>query len=118
MICNRVLRGLIELLILCLLSKGEAHGYKLLKELARLTGRTVSVGTLYPMLYRLEAEGLVRSFRVERDDGRTVRIYRITERGLRELERIRQVFSSQLRWLFEELLQHPSAAEAPESPTA
>lgn len=53
------------------------------QELSR-PGHTISPGTLYPMLHRLEATGLLTG----RDgllDGRRVRRYAITDAGRQEL---------------------------------
>ncbi len=54
-------RGSIELIVLHLLEPGEAYGYEIATKLAeRSNGAlTVTDGTLYPVLYRLEKAGFV-----------------------------------------------------------
>ena len=60
------------------------HGADLMRELAR-HGHDIGPGTLYPMLHRLERDGLVRSeSRVV--EGRRRKEYRLTARGSEELE--------------------------------
>lgn len=56
-------KGVLELLVLECVSKGPTYGYALLTELKeRANGFfTLKEGTLYPILYRLEDEGLIRS---------------------------------------------------------
>jgi PadR family transcriptional regulator, regulatory protein PadR len=60
-----------------------------LEELGRL-GHGVSYGTLYPALHRMEEDGLLeREDRVE--GGRVRKYYSATKKGLKELERVRQM---------------------------
>ncbi|OLF09982.1 PadR family transcriptional regulator [Actinophytocola xanthii] len=63
------------------------HGYGIVGEVAELSGGRVSlrVGTLYGVLDRLVAEGLVEPDREEVANGRLRRYYRLTERGRDEL---------------------------------
>jgi len=71
--------------VLVALADGQAHGYAILKEVERLTGGEVrlSTGTLYGIIKRLLAEGLVREQSV--DDPRR-RAYQLTAFG-REVAR-------------------------------
>jgi DNA-binding PadR family transcriptional regulator len=53
-------------------------------------GYEVSYGTLYPMLHRMEEDGLL--FREDRVEGGRVRkYYTATQRGVEELERARRM---------------------------
>lgn len=56
-------KGVLELLVLESICKGPTYGYALLTELKANTSGffTLKEGTLYPILYRLEDEGLIRS---------------------------------------------------------
>ena len=91
--------------VLVALTDGDIHGYGILKEVARLTGGTVSLstGTLYAILRRLVSEGMVveREARPapEMDDERR-RYYHLTEFGRRvacaEAERLREMLA--LAW--------------------
>lgn len=72
-------RGAVRLHILHHAAEEEIHGAWMAEELAR-HGYKISPGTLYPTLHRLEADGLLSSEqRVV--DGRTRRVYRVTEEG-------------------------------------
>ncbi len=78
----------IRYLILLSLLAGEAHGYEVMKRAKALSlgDMSISPGSVYPLLRRLEEEGLVESEkRVLR--GRMVRVYRLTEKGYQELLR-------------------------------
>ncbi|MEL6669878.1 MAG: PadR family transcriptional regulator, partial [Bacteroidota bacterium] len=59
-------------LILSILSHGENYGYQIIKEVERLTEGELqwTDAMLYPVLKRMEAEGLVSSQWVKLDNGR------------------------------------------------
>jgi DNA-binding PadR family transcriptional regulator len=77
---------------------GEVHGTALIAELAR-HGHQVSPGTLYPMLHRLEAAGLLAS-RAEVVAGKRRRLYSATPAGKRAFRRCQAA----LRELADEVL--------------
>ncbi|HEU5108324.1 MAG TPA: PadR family transcriptional regulator [Micromonosporaceae bacterium] len=69
--------------VLATLADGARHGYGIVGEVADLSDRRVSlkIGTLYGVLDRLVADGLVEPDRDEVWQGRLRRYYRITESG-------------------------------------
>jgi DNA-binding PadR family transcriptional regulator len=92
------LRGAVQLHVLHHAALGEVHGAWIAGELAH-HGHRISPGTLYPMLHRMEADGLLRS-RTDVVDGRRRRLYRATAKGRRDLQRARDA----LRELADEVL--------------
>jgi DNA-binding PadR family transcriptional regulator len=76
-------RGAMRLHVLHHATAGEVHGAWLIEELAR-HGYRVSPGTMYPLLARLEAAGLLSS-RPEVVEGRQRRRYRATPEGRKAL---------------------------------
>jgi len=76
-------RGAVRLHILHHACEGEIHGAWMRDELAE-HGHHISPGTLYPILHRMEADGLLTS-REEVVDGRVLRLYHATDDGRREL---------------------------------
>ncbi|MCA1713501.1 MAG: PadR family transcriptional regulator [Actinobacteria bacterium] len=74
---------MLELAILGLLKDKAMHGYELRKQLNSKLGHfwSVSFGSLYPTLRRLEARGAVETIFNEDEASRRKNIYRITERG-------------------------------------
>ena len=78
-------RGAIVLGVLAQLRE-EHYGYSLRKALAE-KGLEVEEGTLYPLLRRLEQQGLLQSER-RREDKREKRFYRLSEPGWRTYERL------------------------------
>jgi len=54
-------RGSADLLVLSILADGPRWGYSIQRRLEQVTGETLSAGSLYPLLHRLEADGLIRA---------------------------------------------------------
>jgi PadR family transcriptional regulator PadR len=81
-----LMRGAGPTAVMQLLSSGEKYGYELVEALARRSNGVLSMGqsTLYPMLYNLEAKGLVTS-RFDESGPRPRRFYRLTAKGQRKL---------------------------------
>lgn len=79
---SEVLKGHVDLLLLAVLAREEAHGYRIVELLRARSGGVFDLaeGTVYPALYRLERGGLVTS-RWEIAGGRRRRVYRLTRRG-------------------------------------
>jgi PadR family transcriptional regulator PadR len=74
--------------ILALLLSGETYGYQILKRVRQLSGGKMkwSSAMLYPVLRRMEKEGLIRSeWRVSAEK-RMRKYYMLTERGRKEFE--------------------------------
>jgi transcriptional regulator len=78
-----VLQGTLDLLILKALMLGPLHGWGISKRVRQLSNEIFRVhqGSLYPAMYRLEDKGWVESSVGESQDGRRVRIYRLTAKG-------------------------------------
>lgn len=77
-------KGVLDMLVLKLLEEEQKYGYQLIQELKEKSGETfiLKEGTLYPVLYRLEDEGLVIS-RWSKAKGKQLsrKYYEITEQG-------------------------------------
>ena len=84
--------------VLLSLADGEKHGYAILKEVEQRTAGTVrlSTGTLYGIVKRLLADGMIRASVMGSDDRRTA--YRMTAFGRKvaraEAERLRDLVAS------------------------
>ena len=75
-------------MILSILAGGEIYGYQIIHNMIEISGGALewSEGTVYPVLHRLEKEGLIRSHWKLSDKGRRRKYYRLTEPGKKELE--------------------------------
>ena len=88
-------KGVLEMLVLALICEKPTYGYELLSLLKeRSQGRFVlKEGTLYPILYRLEDEGMI-SAQWSQGEGRTApkKFYGATEKGFQENKRRQAVW--------------------------
>ncbi len=82
-------------LVLSILGQGENYGYAIIREVRRLSGGVLDwkEGMLYPVLHRLEKEGLIAaSWR--QAEGRRRKYYRLTDRGREALAQERNAWES------------------------
>ncbi|HZQ82213.1 MAG TPA: helix-turn-helix transcriptional regulator [Gaiellaceae bacterium] len=82
------LKGHLDALVLAALRDGPLHGYAIIEELKRRSDGVFDLaeGTVYPVLHRLEADGLLSSA-WSNTSGRRRRVYRLTRRGRSSLAR-------------------------------
>lgn len=80
-------KGVVELLVLALLrTRGPLHGYGIVQELDELGELIAGVSTVYPVLKRLEADGLLAASWGSGDEAGRRKNYAITEAGETFLE--------------------------------
>ena len=92
-------KGCLELAILASLWGGRLYGLEIIRRLESESKLTVSEGTVYPLLSRLKALGLVQSEWVESEAGHPRKYYALTAAGKQralEMARIWSRFSSSL----------------------
>ncbi|HEX6462973.1 MAG TPA: PadR family transcriptional regulator [Vicinamibacterales bacterium] len=79
--------GTLDLLILKAVSLGPRHGYGVLLRIEQISGDRLKIeqGSLYPALYRLEAQGWIESEWGESENKRKAKYYRLTAAGRRRL---------------------------------
>jgi PadR family transcriptional regulator PadR len=71
-------KGVLDALVLAILKEGDTYGYELSERVAGIID--VAATALYPVLRRLEAQGMLETWTVEHS-GRLRRYYRITDAG-------------------------------------
>ena len=79
-------------LVLAILAEADSYGYAILKRVTQLSGGHLhwTDGMLYPVLHRLERQGLVASKWCASENGRRRKYYRITRAGRAQLADQRQ----------------------------
>ncbi len=84
---SQLLKGIAPAVVLEILSRGRMYGYELSQAIEQRSGDvlTLGKGTLYPLLYNLEAKKLVRGKWEQVNSGRKRRYYSITSRGKGQL---------------------------------
>jgi PadR family transcriptional regulator, regulatory protein PadR len=81
-------QGTLDLLMLKVIALGPVHGYAIAQRLEQVSRGVVQVpeGSLYPALHRLENRGLLAADWKETETGREAKFYRLTRKGLKQLE--------------------------------
>ena len=89
---RELMRGAGPAAVLRLLEPGEKYGYELVQALDRQTDGVLAMGqsTLYPLLYNLEAKGLIAGRVETAASGRDRKYYRLTDAGKTRLDHERQ----------------------------
>ena len=84
---SQLLKGIAPVVVLEILSRGKMYGYELSEAIEQRSGDilTLGKGTLYPLLYNLEARKLVNGNWEKSDSGRKRRYYSITGKGKDQL---------------------------------
>ena len=84
----QLLPGTLDLLILKAVSLGPQHGYGVLLRIEQISGAALVIeqGALYPALYRLEHQGLLRSEWGVSENNRRAKFYELTAAGKKRLK--------------------------------
>jgi len=80
---RELLKGVLPVVVLEVLSRGTMYGYELGEAIQKRSKEILQLGrgTLYPLLYNLEAKELVKGEWKESENGRSRRYYTITGKG-------------------------------------
>lgn len=74
-------KGLLDIVILNLLQHGRCHGYEMVQTFKRTQGLKIREGNIYPILARLQTDGLVTSYSEASRDGPPRKYFELTESG-------------------------------------
>jgi len=72
-------KGALDLCVLALLSRGDSYAYEIASRLSEAIG--MGEGTIYPLMRRMQADGLVETYLVESSAGPSRKYYRLTSAG-------------------------------------
>lgn len=85
---KEMMKGSIDLLLLSVIAKQDSYGYEIVQALKQSSNEmySMSEGTLYPALKRLEAYGYITSYWTEQENSRPRKYYQLTEEGAKALK--------------------------------
>ena len=72
-------KGVLEMCVLALLSRGDNYAYDIASRMAEAVG--MGEGTIYPLMRRMQNEGLVSTYLQESESGPPRKYYRLTKSG-------------------------------------
>ena len=85
-------KGILELAVMGVLYHERHYGYSLVRVLTESGSISLKEGTVYPILARLNADGLVRSEWVESDQGPPRKYYGLTSSGRQLFDELSKEF--------------------------
>ena len=72
-------KGVLDMCVLAMLARGDGYAYDIASRLAELIG--MGEGTIYPLMRRMQADGLVRTYLAESSSGPPRKYYQLTRAG-------------------------------------
>ena len=72
-------KGVLELCVLSILSRGDSYGYEIASRLTNGIG--MGEGTIYPLMRRMQTDGLVKTYLEESSSGPPRKYYQLTKAG-------------------------------------
>lgn len=81
-------KGALEMCVLAVLARGDSYAYEIVSSLSRTM--TISEGTIYPLMRRLQAEQWVSTYLIESSTGPSRKYYQITAQGRLSLNEMQQ----------------------------
>jgi len=106
-------KGVLNLCVLALLARGDSYAYEIASRLAQAID--MGEGTIYPLMRRLQSDGLVETYLVESPAGPSRKYYRLTLAGQASLDSQSRDWTRFARAV-EDILAADAAAPAPAPP--
>ena len=108
------IRGFSRAMILWLVEREPMSGYRIVKEMRRLTEQHFHPGVIYPLLYEMENKGLIVGDWFHRGR-RRVKLYSVTQKGKAIVDRLRVLFKMPVKEVLKDLLGEAQVATDPNS---
>ncbi|MED4253394.1 PadR family transcriptional regulator [Priestia megaterium] len=82
---TQMLKGILEGCLLAVIARGETYGYEMIEKLEEFGFTMISEGSIYPVLMRMQKEGVVTTVMKASPHGPKRKYYSITQGGLDHL---------------------------------
>jgi PadR family transcriptional regulator, regulatory protein PadR len=83
---SQLLKGILDGCVLAVIEKQQIYGYELSRKLQQVGLSDVSEGTIYPVLLRLQKNGLIQGEMKPSETGPNRKYYSLTSKGREALE--------------------------------
>lgn len=103
-ISEGLIRSLEKPIILWLLFHKPRHGYEIIVEFKRLTGRKLKPSIVYPFLHELETEGFAIGEWIV-NGNRKIKHYSLTKNGEELLQKVREIFTRPIKDVLLDLIE-------------
>ena len=72
-------KGVLGMCVLALLARGDSYAYEIASKLSHAVG--MGEGTIYPLMRRMQSDGMVQTYLEESSSGPPRKYYRLTDAG-------------------------------------
>ncbi|MCM3005114.1 PadR family transcriptional regulator [Priestia koreensis] len=83
---TQMLKGILDGCLLAVIARGETYGYEMIEKLEQYGFHMISEGSIYPVLMRMQKDGLVTTVTKASPSGPKRKYYSITDLGTERLE--------------------------------
>ena len=90
----QLMKGVLEGCVLSIIARGETYGYEILSVLEAAGFEALGEGTLYPVLTRLDKNGLIACRKAKSPLGPIRKYYSVTDKGRQELADFRARYAA------------------------
>lgn len=92
MISSQMLKGTLEGCILAIISQNETYGYEISQQLESYGFGKIVEGTIYPLLLRLEKNGMISATYRQSELGPKRKYYSLTQKGHEEIDKFQKSY--------------------------
>ena len=108
-------KGVLALCVLALLERGDSYAYEIASRMAEAV--EMGEGTVYPLMRRMQSDGLVETYMVESASGPSRKYYRLTDAGRTSLASQKTEWDAFVRAV-NGILEHEATPQAETGDTA
>jgi PadR family transcriptional regulator, regulatory protein PadR len=83
---SQLLHGVLDMCLMSVIAEEPSYGYEMVQKLADRGLGLASEGSIYPILSRLQKQGMIDGYLVQSTEGPARKYYRITDKGRSALE--------------------------------
>ncbi len=84
---SQLLHGVLGMCLMAIISEEPSYGYEMVRKLRERGLDLASEGSIYPLLSRLQKQGLIEGYLVQSSEGPARKYYRISDQGKATLNR-------------------------------
>ena len=83
---TQLLHGVLDMCLLSIIDEEASYGYEMVKKLKDRGLNLASEGSIYPLLSRLQKQGMIEGYLVQSSEGPARKYYRMSKQGRKTLE--------------------------------
>ncbi len=84
---SQLLHGVLEMCLMSIIGEEASYGYEMVRKLSERGLDLASEGSIYPLLSRLQRQGMIEGYLVQSSEGPARKYYRMSEKGEETLSR-------------------------------